>query len=42
MKKLFLLALALVSVMLAGCNTVAGIGKDTAAAGHAIENAAQK
>ena len=29
-------------LQLAGCNTVAGLGKDTQAAGQALENAARK
>ncbi|WP_454722031.1 MULTISPECIES: entericidin A/B family lipoprotein [Cupriavidus] len=29
-------------LQLAGCNTVAGVGKDTKAAGHAIESAVRK
>ncbi|WP_196812830.1 MULTISPECIES: entericidin A/B family lipoprotein [Cupriavidus] len=41
--KYALTALAcLCMLQLAGCNTVAGIGKDTKAAGHALESAASK
>ena len=39
MKKLFALLVAV--AMLAGCNTVAGIGKDVRKAGSAVENAAK-
>jgi predicted small secreted protein len=35
-----LLALAAALVLLAGCNTIAGIGKDVEAAGGAIDKAA--
>lgn len=42
MKKLFLLAVALAGVFLAGCNTIAGVGQDTQAAGQALENAAKR
>jgi len=39
MKKLFALLVAL--VILAGCNTVQGIGKDVRKAGSAVENVAK-
>lgn len=39
MKKLFALLVAV--AVLAGCNTVAGIGKDVRKAGSAVENAAK-
>lgn len=41
MKKLLLslTLLALLALPLSACNTVAGIGKDTRAAGNAIEHA---
>ncbi|MEA5096941.1 MAG: entericidin A/B family lipoprotein [Burkholderiaceae bacterium] len=39
MKKLFAMLIAL--VVLAGCNTVQGIGKDVKKAGSAVENAAK-
>lgn len=29
-------------IQLAGCNTIAGMGKDTQAAGRSLENAAKK
>ena len=40
MKKWF--ACLAVLAMLAGCNTVAGFGKDVSNAGDSIENAAKK
>ncbi|MDO5686107.1 MAG: entericidin A/B family lipoprotein [Neisseria sp.] len=40
MKKLILMACTAV-VLLAGCNTVAGVGQDIQAGGSAIERAAQ-
>jgi len=40
MKRLFSLFAAL--VLLAGCNTIAGMGKDISNAGDSIENAAKK
>ena len=39
MRKLIVLALA-ASALLAGCNTVAGVGKDVSAAGKAVTGAA--
>lgn len=43
MKKIVITLLACVGMLqLAGCNTVAGLGKDTQAAGQALENAARK
>jgi entericidin A len=41
MKKLVLIAATLV-VVLSGCNTVNGIGKDIQKAGESIEDAARK
>ncbi|HQU47563.1 MAG TPA: entericidin A/B family lipoprotein [Casimicrobiaceae bacterium] len=35
-------ALAVFVLALAGCNTMAGIGKDVKAGGQALENAAEK
>ncbi|MEI7464559.1 MAG: entericidin A/B family lipoprotein [Burkholderiales bacterium] len=35
-------ALAAVVVFLAGCNTIAGIGKDVQRAGEAVEGVAKK
>ena len=40
MKRLF--ALVAVLALLAGCNTIAGIGRDISNAGDSIENAAKK
>ncbi len=40
MKKL--VALLAAALMLAGCNTVQGIGKDVKKAGEAVENAGKK
>ena len=40
MKKLF--ALIVSSLILLGCNTVQGIGKDVKKAGEVVENAARK
>jgi len=37
-----LFALAALVVFLAGCNTVAGIGKDVQRAGEVVEDAAKK
>jgi predicted small secreted protein len=36
------LAATLLGTVLAGCNTVAGVGKDPKAGGQAIESAAEK
>ncbi|HEY0064216.1 MAG TPA: entericidin A/B family lipoprotein [Telluria sp.] len=40
MKKLF--ALSIIAVMLVGCNTVAGFGKDIEKVGSKMEGAAKK
>lgn len=37
-----LLLLAFASVLLAGCNTIEGVGKDVKRAGEAVEEAADK
>ncbi|PSB92207.1 entericidin A/B family lipoprotein [Candidatus Pandoraea novymonadis] len=42
MKKPHHLLMALLMLWVTGCNTVVGLGKDTKAAGEAIENAARK
>jgi len=42
MKKLTTLVLVSLGLVLAGCNTMAGIGKDVQKAGSAVENAAKK
>lgn len=41
MKKLIAAILG-VSFLLAGCNTIAGVGEDTQAAGKKLENSAEK
>ncbi|HEV7814245.1 MAG TPA: entericidin A/B family lipoprotein [Janthinobacterium sp.] len=40
MKKLFILGLT--ALVLSGCNTVSGIGKDVKAAGQAVQNVGGK
>ena len=40
MKKLF--ALSIIAVLLAGCNTVAGFGRDLEKVGSKVEGAAKK
>jgi len=40
MRKLILITLAAAGLMVAGCNTVAGAGKDVSAAGHAVTDTA--
>ncbi len=42
MKKLTTLVLVALGFVLAGCNTVQGVGQDVQKAGSAIENAAKK
>ena len=42
MKSFYALIAAAFLLALAGCNTVAGIGKDVQKAGSAVENAAKK
>jgi entericidin B len=37
-----LVLLSSVTVVLAGCNTTAGVGQDVSAAGHAVTNSAEK
>ena len=41
MRKLFILVAAAALLTTAACNTVAGVGKDTQAAGKAVEDAAK-
>ena len=41
MRKLFVLAAAAALLTTAACNTVAGAGKDTQAAGRAVDDAAK-
>ena len=40
MRKLFVIVSASAALLTAACNTVAGVGEDTQAAGQAIENCA--
>ena len=40
MRKVILLAALAASLLAAGCNTVAGAGKDVSAAGHAVTDTA--
>ncbi|OZI59899.1 entericidin A/B family lipoprotein [Bordetella genomosp. 11] len=40
--KMMLTTLVVFAMVLAGCNTVAGAGKDLQRAGNAISNAAEK
>jgi entericidin A len=40
MKKIF--ALSIVAVVLAGCNTIAGVGKDVQKVGQVVEGAGKK
>jgi predicted small secreted protein len=40
MRKMIVLAAAVSAVLVAGCNTVAGVGKDVQAAGKAVTNTA--
>ena len=42
MRKLFVLFAAAAALTTAACNTVAGVGKDTQAAGQAVKGAAQE
>jgi predicted small secreted protein len=40
MRTLIVLAAAVAAICVAGCNTVAGIGRDVQAAGHAVSSTA--
>ncbi|AYG94838.1 entericidin A/B family lipoprotein [Brevundimonas naejangsanensis] len=42
MRKLIILALAATALTTAACNTIQGVGKDTKAAGQAVEDAAKE
>jgi len=42
MRKLIVLTAVAAALMVAGCNTVAGIGKDTQSAGRAVTGAAKE
>lgn len=41
MRKIVTLVLAASALIVAGCNTVAGIGRDVSAAGEAVEQTAE-
>jgi predicted small secreted protein len=41
MRKLIVLAAAAAALLAAACNTVAGVGKDVQAAGHAVSTTAE-
>jgi len=41
MRKIVTLVLAASALIVAGCNTVAGIGRDVSAAGQAVEETAE-
>ncbi|HEX4183468.1 MAG TPA: entericidin A/B family lipoprotein [Caulobacteraceae bacterium] len=40
MRKILVLAASAAALLIAGCNTIAGVGKDVSAAGHAVTNTA--
>ena len=40
MRTLIVLAAAAAALLVAGCNTIAGVGKDVEAAGHAVTSTA--
>ncbi|HEX4181272.1 MAG TPA: entericidin A/B family lipoprotein [Caulobacteraceae bacterium] len=40
MRKVLVLAASAAALLIAGCNTIAGAGKDISAAGHAVTNTA--
>ena len=42
MRKVFGLGLAIGALMLAGCNTISGIGKDVSSAGDTVAKTADK
>ena len=42
MKKIFLMCIASISVMLSGCNTINGIGKDFEKLGEKVQDASKK
>ena len=41
MRKIIILAVAAAALTTAACSTIQGVGKDTQAAGHAVEGAAR-
>lgn len=42
MRKILILAAAAATLAVAGCNTIAGVGKDVAAAGQAVTRTADE
>ncbi len=40
MRKIIVLAAAAAALMVSACNTIAGMGRDVSAAGHAVSNTA--
>ena len=42
MRKIFLAVVIAAPLLLSACNTIAGLGKDAAAAGNAVANSAEK
>jgi predicted small secreted protein len=40
MRKVIVLAAAAAAILVAGCNTIAGMGRDVSAAGHAVTSTA--
>ena len=40
MRKILVLAASAAALLIAGCNTIAGAGKDVSAAGHAVTDTA--
>ena len=40
MRAIIVLAVAFAALSVAACNTIAGMGQDTSAAGHAVTNTA--
>ena len=41
MRKILVLAVAAAALAIAGCNTIAGAGKDVSAVGHAVTDTAK-
>ena len=41
MRKILVLAAAATALLIAGCNTIAGAGKDVSAVGHAVTDTAK-
>jgi predicted small secreted protein len=40
MRKILVLAASAAALLIAGCNTIAGMGQDVSAAGHAVTDTA--